>query len=281
MPSLSSFSLFAEAGLPMAAPVLFKLWFIPVTNSMVLGLMVTLLLIFFAQLATRDIQRVPAGLQNLWEWVIESLGGLLESILGRELMRKTFWYFATVFIFILACNILSLFPGVGTVGWGHNDEHGHFEMVKPLFRGANADVNMTMAMALSFFLMWLIWSIQSNGIGGFLHHIFGSKAALPGVLGVLMIFIFFAVGVLEVISIAVRPVALTFRLYGNIYGGEAMVHAIEHIAGNFAFIALVPVYLFELMVALVQALVFCLLTAVFTGMMCKHEEGHGNTGGHH
>ncbi|MES2309572.1 MAG: F0F1 ATP synthase subunit A [Verrucomicrobiota bacterium] len=281
MHSELTFPLLAESGLSMAAPVLFHVFGIPVTNSMLIGLFVTVALIVFAQIATRNIQRVPSGAQNIWEWMIESLGGLLESILGHAVMQKTFWFFATIFIFILSCNLLALIPGIGTIGSGHYDEHGHFHMIKAWGRGANADVNMTGAIAFVFCVMWLIWSIQFNGLKGFLHHIFGSKAALGGLLGVVMVIIFFAVGILEVISIAVRPVALTFRLYGNIYGGEAMIHAIEHIAGNFAFLALIPVYLFELMVALVQALVFCLLTAVFTGMMCKHEEGHGHKEGHH
>ena len=279
MPSISTFSLFAEAGLPMAAPVLFKLGPIPVTNSMCVGLFVVAMLIFFAQMATRDIQRVPAGLQNFWEWIIESLGGVLESILGRDLMKHTFPFFATIFIFILANNLLALIPGVGTVGWGGVDSHGH-ETLIPFLRGANADVTVTLSMAIAFFILWIYWAFKFNGVGGFVHHIFGSKAKLPGVLGLGVALVFFFVGMIEVVSILVRPISLTFRLYGNIYGGEAMITTLKHMFGYWASLVLVPVYLFELLVAFVQSLVFCLLTAVFTALMCKHEEGHGEESHH-
>lgn len=277
--SLSTF-IIAAADLPMAAPVLFRPFGVPITNSMLIGFFVAAALIIFAQLATKNIQRVPSGLQNVWEWIIESLGGLLESILGHTLMKYTFSFFATIFIFILFNNLLALIPGVGTIGYGHSDEHGHFHVTEPFLRGANADVTVTLSMAAAFFMMWIYWSFKFNGVGGFIHHIFGSKAKLAGVLGLIVSVVFFLVGLIEVVSILVRPISLTFRLYGNIYGGEAMITTLKHMFGNWASLVLVPVYIFELLVAFVQSLVFCLLTAVFTALMCKHEEGHGE-GAHH
>ena len=76
-------------------------------------------LIVFAQLATRTMNEVPGGAQNFLEWLIEGLYELLESVIGRHLVERTFWFFATVFIFILAANWFGLLPGVGTIGWGH------------------------------------------------------------------------------------------------------------------------------------------------------------------
>ena len=96
--------------------------------------------------------QVPSGAQNLFEWLVEGLYGLLEGIIGRHLVERTFWFFATVFIFILAANWLGLVPGVGTIGWGHQTAHG-FVVEQPLLRGANADLNMTLAMALVFFAL--------------------------------------------------------------------------------------------------------------------------------
>jgi F-type H+-transporting ATPase subunit a len=279
MPILSTLPILANAGLPMSAPVLFTVFGIPVTNSMAVGLFVTLALIYFAQKATSDVQRIPAGLQNFWEWLIESLGGILESILGRDLMKHTFPFFATIFIFILANNLLALIPGVGTVGWKALDAHGDESLI-PFLRGANADVTVTLSMAIAFFILWIFWSFKFNGVVGFIHHIFGSKAKLTGALGLLVAVVFFLVGLIEVVSILVRPISLTFRLYGNIYGGEAMITTLKHMFGLWASLVLIPVYLFELLVAFVQSLVFCLLTAVFTALMCKHEEGHGE-GAHH
>ena len=95
------------------------------------------------------------------EWLVESLYGFLESIIGRRLVERTFWFFATIFIFILSANWIGLVPGVGTIGWGHATDHG-FVVEQPLLRGANADLNMTLAMALVFFACWIVWAIQRS-----------------------------------------------------------------------------------------------------------------------
>jgi hypothetical protein len=107
--------------------------------------------------------QVPGSAQNFLEWVVESVYGLLESIIGRHLVEKTFWFFGTIFIFILAANWIGLIPGVGTIGWGHQTSHG-FVIEQPLFRGANADLNMTLAMALVFFACWIVWAFQEVGV---------------------------------------------------------------------------------------------------------------------
>jgi F-type H+-transporting ATPase subunit a len=141
-------------------------WGIPITNSMVVMWTVALTLIVFAQLATRRMQQVPRGAQNFLEWTIESLYTFLGGLLGEHLVQRTFWFFATIFIFILSANWIGLVPGIGSIGWGHHAD-GHFVIDEPLFRGANADVNMTLAMALVFFGCWIVWSVQEAGVGGF------------------------------------------------------------------------------------------------------------------
>src|SRR5262245_39560969 len=87
-------------GLPPAAVDLFRIGPLPVTNSMMVTWAVALGLIIFAQVATRKIQVVPTGLQNFWEWLVESLHDFLEGVIGSELVKKTFWFFAPTFIFI-------------------------------------------------------------------------------------------------------------------------------------------------------------------------------------
>src|SRR5215510_12343502 len=203
----------------------------PITNSMLVTWIVALGLIAFAQIATRRMQMVPTGAQNFLEWLVESLHGFLKSLLGEHLVERTFWFFATVFIFILTSNWVGLIPGVGTVGWGHQTARG-FRIDQPLFRGANADVNMTLAMAL----------------------------------------VFFASGLLEVISILFRPVSLSFRLYGNIFAGENMLETMAGLVPSLSWLIPIPFYFLELLVGFVQALVFMLLTAVFTLLLCQHEE---------
>ena len=87
-----------------------------------------------------------------------------------------------------------------------------------------------------------------------------------------MVVVFFAAGCLEVISILFRPVSLTFRLYGNIFAGENLMEAMARLVPGFGWLIPIPFYFLELLMGLVQALVFMLLTAVFTMLMCAHEE---------
>ncbi len=253
---------------------------------MLVSWLVALGLIVFARTATSQMQRVPSGMQNFCEWLVESLRDFLEGIIGKELVDKTFWFFATIFIFVLFSNWCGLIPGVGTIGWGFKTPEG-FELSEPWFRGANADLNMTLAMSMIFFVCWVIWALQANGPVGVLLHLFAPKGETTGALKVLMIVVFIAVGFLEIVSIAFRPVSLSFRLYGNIFAGENMLEAMGNLIQNPAWlktaasIALpVPFYFMELLVGLVQALVFMLLTAVFTMLICQHEEGH-EAGPHH
>jgi F-type H+-transporting ATPase subunit a len=255
----------SQKAVEIAAPFGF-----PVTNSMVVTWIVALALIVFARYATRAMRHVPDGPQNFIEWLVESLYNFLEGLLGAHLVKRTFWFFATIFIFILATNWFGLIPGVGTVGWGHSTPQG-FRIEEPLFRGANADVNLTLAMALVFFASWIVWGLREVGPVGFAKELFAPKGSSTGPLKVLMAVVFFAAGCLEVVSILFRPVSLSFRLYGNIFAGETMLETMGSMPVGW--LVQVPFYFLELMVGLVQALVFMLLTAVFTLLLCQHHEG--------
>lgn len=243
----------------------------PITNSMAVSWIVALGLIIFAQLATRHMKPVPEGAQNFCEWLVEGLYCFLEGIIGPHLVERTFWFFASIFIFILAANWAGLIPGVGTIGWGHQSSHG-FIIDQPFFRGANADVNMTLAMALVFFGCWLIWALREDGLVGFLKELFAPKGETEGLMKVVMIIVFFASGCLEIISILFRPVSLSFRLYGNVFAGENMLDAMATLVPGFGWLLPIPFYFLELLVGVIQALVFMLLTAVFTLLICQHEE---------
>jgi F-type H+-transporting ATPase subunit a len=246
-----------------------------VTNSMIVTWIVAIGVIGFAQYATRSIKDVPDGAQNFWEWLVESLHNFLESIIGPDLVKKTFWFFATIFIFILFTNWAGLIPGVGTIGWGIPNAQGGLDHIsRPLFRGVNADLNMTLAMAVIFFVCWVVWALQANGPGGFVLHIFGPKGKTEGFMKAMMIVVFILVGFLEIVSIMFRPVSLSFRLYGNVFAGENMLESMAVLVPSLGWLIPVPFYFMELLVGLVQALVFMLLTAVFTLLICQHEEGH-------
>jgi len=248
----------------------------PITNSMVVTWIVAAGLLLFARTATRRMDQVPGGAQNLLEWLIEGVYGLLESVIGAHLVKKTFWFFATIFLFILAANWISLVPGVGTIGWGHHTADG-FVVQEPLFRGANADLNLTLAMALIFFALWIVWAVQEVGVGGIFKELLGAKGETTGIMKPLMAVIFLAAGLLEIISILFRPVSLSFRLYGNVFAGENMLEAMSRLVPGLGWLLPIPFYFMELLVGLVQALVFMLLTAVFTLLICQHEapeKGH-------
>jgi F-type H+-transporting ATPase subunit a len=268
-------------GLTPDAPVLTRIGWFQVTNSMVLTWLVAAVLILFARRAMREIRQVPEGSQNFAEWLVESLHEFLEGIIGHHLVKKTFWFFATIFIFILFTNWFGLIPGVGSIGWGHPDSTGALHhLSEPLLRGGNADMNMTLAMAMVFFACWTVWALQANGFGGFILHLFGPKGDTVGLLKLLMVLVFIMAGLLEVVSILFRPVSLSFRLYGNIYAGENMLETMSLISPWFGWLIAIPFYFLELLVGLVQALVFMLLTAVFTLLICEHEEGPESGGSH-
>lgn len=262
------------------APVLFHIGPLPVSNSMLVSWIVTLVIVFMVRAAAGRVALVPAGMQNFLEFLIEGLYDMLAAILGKHLVHRTFWFFASIFLFILFSNWLSLVPLVGNltvipIGEGHG--------VHPvgLFRAANSDLNMPMALASIYGILWLYWAITENGVGGSLKHIFGAPVGSEGVMKILLPLIFFCVGLIEVISILFRQVSLPLRLYGNIFAGETLLETMTHIGtsmGPWGYILPLPFYFLEVLVALVQALVFMLLTSVFTTLMCQHEEGHGETG---
>ena len=260
-----------EHGVSQKAVEIGRVFGFPITNSMVVSWIVALSLIIFVQAATWKMKQIPSGAQNFLEWLVESLYGFLEGLLGRHLVDRTFWFFATIFIFILSSNWLGLIPGVGTIGRGHMTPHG-FRINQPFFRGANADVNLTLAMALVFFACWIFWALREIGPLGFLKELFAPKGESAGLLKVVLVVVFFVVGCLEIISILFRPISLSFRLYGNTFAGENMLETMANLVPSLGWLIPVPFYFLELLVGLVQALVFMLLTAVFTLLMCQREE---------
>jgi len=264
----------AAHGITQQAPVLLHWGPVPVSNAMVVSWIVTLAIVFMARAAAGKVALVPKGMQNFFEFTIETLYETLEGIMGAHLTRRTFWFFASVFLFILFSNWAGLIPLVGNLTVEGADGHR-----VGLLRAVNSDLNMPLAMATLYGILWFYWSLREIGPIGMLKHIFGVKGGLAGALKWCLMPIFFAVGLIEVISILFRQVSLPLRLYGNIFAGENLLEVMTHL-GTGAHGALVllggllplPFYFLEVLVGFVQALVFMLLTSVFTGMMCQHEE---------
>lgn len=272
--------------LPPHAPRVFSF----INNSMIISWIGAALVIWGARRAMRRPQMVPSGGQNFWEFLVEGLYNFLSDILGSKLVKQTFWFFATIFIFIVATNWFGLLPGVGTIGWGEGSKYGehiHQHVTTPLLRGGNADLNMTSAMAFSFFIWWIIWAIKGNshgkgvfaGIVGVGKHLFAPKGKDSGFMKIFMIVIFGVVGVLEMVSIAFRPVSLSFRLFGNVFAGETTLESMQQLVPALGWLIPIPFYFLELLVGLVQGLVFMLLTSVFTMLICEHDEEEGHAHG--
>ncbi|MCC7299799.1 MAG: F0F1 ATP synthase subunit A [Verrucomicrobia bacterium] len=260
-----------EEHLPASAPVIFTMAGVPITTSMLTGWMAAFILI---GVSVRFRQQVRAGRNTLFTGAIESLviflHDFLADIMGEKLAQKTFWLLGSFFVFILCSNWLGLFPGIGSIGWGHETEH-MFKVTLPLFRGVNADLNTTLALGALFFLFSLLWAWKENGPIGILKHIFAPKGGTKGVMLFVMSVVFLAVGFLEVFSIIIRPFSLALRLYGNVFAGEVMLETMLHKVPALGWLLPVPFYLMEVLVGLIQAFVFTLLSSVFVMLICSHE----------
>jgi F-type H+-transporting ATPase subunit a len=251
------------------------------TNSILVAGLCTLVLLWLSRRATRRMQLIPRGTQNVFEALIEGLYETLEGIVGKHMIARTFALLATIFIYILTANYFGLLPGVGTVGFG--EKSGPLaltEVTHPLLRPASADLNMTLAIAALFMVLWLYWTFTVTGPVQFLKHTFGPKGGLTGFLKIILIPIFIFVGLIEVISIAFRLVSLSMRLYGNIFAGENLLHAMSTLGDKLplpvAYLSSIllplPFYFLELLVGLIQAFVFMLLCAVYIQLSTTHEE---------
>jgi F-type H+-transporting ATPase subunit a len=263
------------------------------TNSTVYAAVVVGLIVLFVQISLKKVTLVPAGLQNFCEWLFESLYVMLEGIVGHHMIRKTFPLLCTFFVFIFTANLSGLMPGVGTLGWGEGNSFFSTHVHDPLIRPANADLNMTLALTAIFFLYWFYWTFTEVGVGGFLKHLFAPKGlmGLKGkplwlqaatlLLNIFLVVVFLLVGGIEVISIASRAISLPIRLYGNIFAGENLLHAMGGMGGGLGpllsvFVSIlvsIPFYIMEILVSLLQALVFTLLCAVYIQLSTAHEEG--------
>ncbi|MBN2685102.1 MAG: F0F1 ATP synthase subunit A [Pontiellaceae bacterium] len=254
------------------APEVFRIGDMPVTSSMVTGWLAAFVIL---AAALRFHQQMQAGNSTRFTATVEAfvvfLFDFLANIMGKKLARKTFWLMGAFFVYILTSNLLGLFPGIGSIGWGHDTGH-HFSVTTPLFRGVNADLNTTLALGALFFFFWFIWALKANGPVGLLKHIFGFSGEASGIMHLVMVVVFLAVGFLELLSIVIRPFSLALRLYGNIFAGEVVLETMMHKVPMLGWLLPVPFYLMEALVGLIQALVFTLLSAVFIMLICSHEE---------
>ncbi|MDR2982543.1 MAG: F0F1 ATP synthase subunit A [Puniceicoccales bacterium] len=241
---------------------------LPVTNAILTSWIVAIIFLVCFRLLVGKAKVIPNRAQAVVETIVVSLRDLFEPIVGKKAMPWTFPVLITLFFFILIQNWTGLLPGVGTVGWGEGTSFFSTHVETPLVRPPTSDFNGTIALALFSFGAWLILVLKYAGPKALIHEWFGNKSdrkELPAALYWSFSIIFLCVGVIEVVSVLIRPVTLSVRLFGNVFGGESLLHATSYA---------VPFYFLELLVGFVQALVFTLLSAVYVGLICNHgDEG--------
>lgn len=238
----------------------------PITNTLLNTLLVDVVLIGGTFYLKDKIKKIPGTFQNIVELVISSFYNMTESISGKNAM-KIFPWFMTFFLFIIIANWSGLIPGVGSIGFfeevtvhtAHGDETEK-ELI-PLLRNATSDLNVTLGLALTSLVATHVLAIQAVGLAMYLSRYFS--------LNPIMLF----VGLLEIVSEITKVISLSFRLFGNIYAGEVVLLTISSL---FALLAPIPFMLLEVIVGLVQALVFGMLTMVFMSVLMTphHAEEH-------
>lgn len=247
---------------------------LPVTNSMVMSWVISLLIIFGVRALVGTPKLIPSAGQAVVENLLGGIRGIMEPIVGKSMINKVFPLLIGLFTFIIIQNWSGLLPGVGAFGF--YDEEGH---LKYWMRPGNADLNMTIALALvAAVVAWTYFVLRYAGIKALIYDLFGNKAdpnEVPKIIYVLLFPIFFMVGIIEVVSILFRPVSLSFRLFGNVFGGENLLANMTELA---SWLVPVPFYFLEILIGAVQALVFTLLTAVYIGLICNHgdDEEHAH-----
>lgn len=223
--------------------------------------MAVLLLVAFV--VGRNVSIKPGKVQNAVEMFFEYLLEMMEQTLGsRMLAVRYFPFIATIFIFIFTANMFDFLPLFGTVGLEHAGEDGTSSLT-PLFRAVNADLNMTLALAVISFL-----AIEISGILTLGFFKYGSKFLnfYGGIMG-------FLVGILEFIGNLARLVSFSFRLFGAIFAGEVLLMVV----GLFVpYILPVPLIAFEAFIGLLQAAVFAILTLAFIKIAIEepHRDSH-------
>lgn len=239
------------------APVaVFSVSGIKITNTILATLLVDIVLLSLVYKIRKSISYFPSKLQSVAEELIFYFHSLTSQIAGK-FTNSIFPWFASFFIFIFASNIIGLLPGFGSVGFFRHESGA--EVFVPILRASTSDFNTTFALATVSLAATHILAIKYNGLAGYLKKFFSINP------------VYLFVGLLELVSEFTKIISLSFRLFGNIYAGEVVIHTVSSI---FAYIAPIPFLLLESIVALVQALVFSMLTMVFmTILVTPHREG--------
>jgi F-type H+-transporting ATPase subunit a len=231
----------------------------PITNTLLMSWVVMIILLTLGYFVGRRTSLVPDKVQLIFESLFDYvLSYMTETFGSRSLAEKFFPFIATLFIFIFASNMLEFIPGVGSIGFFHND--GVYSEFVPLLRSVNTDFNVTLALAIISFLVIEISGIVVLGFWKYGKKFINFSSGMN-----------FFLGIMEFISELARLISFSFRLFGNIFAGEVLI------AVALAFLPYllpVPLMLYELFVGFIQAAIFALLTLFFVKLSIAEPERH-------
>jgi len=285
-------SLFGDLGLPawlsvpqpeleLPAHTVFHIFGFPITNSVVAAWITIIFLVVFCYVITRRMKLVPGRLQTIFEFLVGWLHDLCVSVAGEENGRRFFPVVATIFLFVAFNAWLALLiPGFGSITIHTAEGEAH------LLRAANTDINMPLALAITSFAFFWYFGFKALGVKftknfvnfdemkkGF-SQLFRGKF-VDGLLGIFVGFMTLVTGALEFLSVLIRIISLTFRLFGNMTAGEILVFVMLFLISMLSFLVL-PLYGLELLIGFIQAIIFGGLTLIFltTAVQSHGEEAH-------
>lgn len=271
---------------PIAAEKLTEFYGLPVTNSLVNGWVAVFLFAALALALRAKPRLAPRGLQNAVEALLEFLLNFIDQVThDRARSRRFLPIVGTLFLFILLSNWLGLVPGVGSIGiW--EMVHGELELV-PLFRPATSDLNMTLAMGIASVLASHVIGVAAIGffrywgkfiqIAGLWKAVCGFHRVRIGeaVMGIFVALVELMVGIIELVSEVAKMISLSLRLFGNVFAGEVLLYVFFRLIG---FILPIPFMFLELLVGVIQAMIFSTLVLVY--LTAATEQPHGSAESH-
>ena len=253
-----------------------------ITNTLLASWFTILMLVGLSYLCTRKMKLIPDKRQGMAEVVVEGLLNFVESVAGKKHARMLFAGVATIFIYVISNAYLALLPFFGTIGI-HHSAHGHEEFIA-IFRAANTDLNVPLSIALASFFFVESWGMRAIGVSHYLSEFINVRQFLQGLkelftgkiktgpMNIAFGFISLFVGVLEIFSHLTRMLSFTFRLFGNMTAGEILILVASFLI---PLVFAIPFYGLELLIGMIQALIFGGLTLVFgTIAVSPHEEEH-------
>ncbi len=270
----------------LAAEPIFTIAQFPVTNTYINSTLTVIGFAIFAFFINRGVKKyyaggstktAPKGILNFFEATLEFLYGYIDQVTGdRKKSIKFLPLVGTLFFFIVISNWIGLLPGIGSIGT-YQMHHGVLTFV-PIFRPANTDLNMTLAMAILSVGVSHFFGIAAIGFFKYANKFIKLGDVWHAVksfniTNILVAVIEFLIGILEIISEVAKMVSLSLRLFGNIFAGEVLLTVIASIL---AFFLPLPFIGLEIIVGLIQGVVFSMLTLVYLTIATTEVAGHGD-----